>query len=200
MNSATTAILLIGFQNDYFSKNGIIHDALEDDEQVGLVLSNTLKLLDKLSNTKALIIATPTYFSTGYPELKDPVGILKIIKDNGAFVAGSEGANTIDDIEVMSDRIMTLPSKRGLNCFSNTDLQPVLQARGIQDVIIAGAMTSLCIDTAGREAYDLGYRVHILKDCIVARTAFERKFYSDEIMPLYAEVVNSSGIEWTSDC
>jgi nicotinamidase-related amidase len=155
--------------------------------------------MDKLSNTKALIIATPTYFSTGYPELKEPVGILKIIKDNGAFVAGSDGENTRDDIEVMSDRIMTLPSKRGLNCFSNTDLQPVLQANGIQDVIIAVAMTSLCIDTAGREAYDLGYRVHILKDCTDARTAFERKFYTDEIMPPHAEVVNSLDIECVLD-
>ena len=30
MNPSTTAIILIGFQGDYFSTDGILHDLLED--------------------------------------------------------------------------------------------------------------------------------------------------------------------------
>jgi nicotinamidase-related amidase len=67
-------------------------------------------------------------------------------------------------------------------------------------VLIAGAVTSLCIDTAGREAADLGYRVYILKDCTVGRTTFEREYYANEIMPLYAKVVNASDIESALEC
>ena len=67
----------------------------------------------------------------------------------------------------------------------------MLTERGIEHVILAGAVTSLCIDTAGREAMDLGFKVTILNDCIVGRTIFEQDYYLKEIMPLYSNVVDS---------
>lgn len=194
MNRNTTAIILIGFQNDYFSKSGILHGALEDSEQVSRVLASTMDLLHKLDKTEVLMLDTPIIFAENYPELVDPIGILKIIKDNRAFLAGSGGADTLDEIKSMGNRVMTLPGKRGLDCFSNTNVDQVLKDNNIKDVIIAGAVTSLCIDTGGRRAAELGYRVHILEDCTVARTQFEHDFYTKEIMPMYANVWKSSDI------
>ncbi|WP_394391657.1 cysteine hydrolase family protein [Shewanella woodyi] len=195
MNIQNTALLLIGYQNDYFAKDGILHSALENSDQVGTILSNSLKLIKTLLPTDAVIAATPIIFTPDYSELKDPIGILKIIKDNGAFRSNTVGAATIDEVESMSADIITLPGKRGLSCFSNTELHKVLQENKITDVIIAGAVTSLCIDTAGREAADLGYRVTIISDCTVARTTFEQEYYLNEIMPLYANVMSSKDIE-----
>jgi len=60
--------------------------------------------------------------------------------------------------------------------------------------MIAGAITSLCIDTAGREALDLGYKVSILSDCILSRTQFEQRYYLEEIMPLYSTVLSSDQV------
>ncbi|ACA85168.1 cysteine hydrolase family protein [Shewanella woodyi] len=195
MNIQNTALLLIGYQNDYFAKDGILHSALENSDQVGTILSNSLKLIKTLLPTDAVIAATPIIFTPDYSELNDPIGILKIIKDNGAFRSNTVGAATIDEVESMSADIITLPGKRGLSCFSNTELHKVLQENKITDVIIAGAVTSLCIDTAGREAADLGYRVTIISDCTVARTTFEQEYYLNEIMPLYANVMSSKDIE-----
>lgn len=195
MNIQNTALLLIGYQNDYFAKDGILHNALENSDQVGTILSNSLKLIKTLLPTDAVIAATPIIFTPDYSELNDPIGILKIIKDNGAFRSNTVGAATIDEVESMSADIITLPGKRGLSCFSNTELHKVLQENKITDVIIAGAVTSLCIDTAGREAADLGYRVTIISDCTVARTTFEQEYYLNEIMPLYANVMSSKDIE-----
>ncbi len=194
MNIQNTALLLIGFQNDYFAKDGILHSALENSEQVGTILANSLNLIKTLLPTEAVIAATPIIFTPDYSELSDPIGILKIIKDNGAFRSNTVGAATIAEIEALSGNIVTLPGKRGLSCFSNTELHRVLQEHEITNVIIAGAVTSLCIDTAGREAADLGYRVTIISDCTVARTTFEQEYYLNEIMPLYANVMSSKDI------
>lgn len=194
MNTQNTALLLIGFQNDYFAKDGILHSALENSEQVGTILSNTLNLIKTLLPTETVIAATPIIFTPDYSELNDPIGILKIIKDNGAFRSNTVGAETIAEVEDLSGNIVTLPGKRGLSCFSNTELHKVLQEHNITHVIIAGAVTSLCIDTAGREAADLGYRVTIISDCTVARTTFEQEYYLNEIMPLYANVMSSKDI------
>ncbi|MFT5235102.1 MAG: nicotinamidase-related amidase [Shewanella sp.] len=194
MNIQNTALLLIGFQNDYFAKDGILHCALENSEQVGIILANTLNLINALLPTNAIIAATPIIFTPDYSELSNPIGILKIIKDNGAFRANTVGAATIAEVEALSGNIVTLPGKRGLSCFSNTELHRLLQEHKITNVIIAGAVTSLCIDTAGREAADLGYRVTIISDCTVARTTFEQEYYLNEIMPLYANVMSSKDI------
>ncbi|WP_432474045.1 cysteine hydrolase family protein [Amphritea sp. HPY] len=193
MDNKRTAVLLIGYQNDYFSAQGILHGALEDSSQVGAVLDKTLQLIDKCQQADILLASTPIIFTPDYSELNDPIGILKLIKDNGAFRSGQPGAETIPQLQDCQD-LISLPGKRGLNAFSNTRLAELLREQQIEDVIIAGAVTSLCIDTAGREAVDLGFNVTVLSDCTVARTAFEQEYYCNEIMPLYANVRSSQDV------
>ena len=75
MNIQNTALLLIGYQNDYFAKDGILHSALENSDQVGTILSNSLKLIKTLLPNDAVIAATPIIFTPDYSELKDPIRI-----------------------------------------------------------------------------------------------------------------------------
>ena len=76
-----------------------------------------------------------------------------------------------------------------LNAFSNTELGATLEARGIEEVVLAGVVTSICIDSTGRAAAERGYRVSVLEDCTAGRTDFEQEFYCGSIFPLYARVV-----------
>ena len=69
-------------------------------------------------------------------------------------------------------------------------MHQVLQENQIKDVVIAGTITSLCIDSTGRTAKELGYKVSILKDCTLARTGFEQEFYCQEIFPMYGNVIS----------
>ena len=191
MQDAKTALLLIGFQNDYFSKDGLLYGAIENPQVVENVIINTTNLLEALADTEVLIVETPVKFTSDYRELDEPVGILKVIKDAGALIKDTYGSATIERVKKTSADITTLTGKRGLNCFSNTNVDNLLKANNIEHVMIAGAITSLCVDTAGREALDLGYKVSILSDCILSRTQFEEKYYIEEIMPLYSTVISS---------
>ncbi len=191
MLAPKTALLLIGFQNDYFSTDGILHSVFEDPESVKEVVKNTCQLLSQLKQTDVLVVETPIQFTEDYQEIEEPIGILKIIKDHGAFKRDSFGAQTIAPITELGTDITSLPGKRGLNCFSNTNLKNLLNEKQIKNVVIAGAVTSLCIDTAGREALDLGFNVSILDDCILSRTQFEQQYYLQEIMPMYCNLINS---------
>ena len=194
MQEAKTALLLIGFQNDYFSKDGLLNDAFEDPKVVEGVIHKTTNLLRALVDTEVLIVETPVNFTSDYQELDEPVGILKAIKEAGALIKDSYGSATIESVKQASSNIITLAGKRGLNCFSNTKIDSLLKQHNIEHLMIAGAITSLCIDTAGREALDLGYKVSILSDCILSRTQFEQKYYLEEILPLYSTVVSSDEI------
>ncbi|MBN21473.1 MAG: isochorismatase [Bdellovibrionaceae bacterium] len=182
------ALILIGFQNDYFSKDGILHDVIES--EASSVLTHTLNLIDSLVETNTLMISTPIVFTENYEELESPVGILKMIKDSQAFKKGN-GSEIIPEILEYGDRIQNVPGKRGLNAFSNTALDEILKKGDVQEVILAGVVTSICIDSTARSAHEKGYRVVVLKDCTGARTPFEQDFYFENIFPLYANVMNS---------
>jgi nicotinamidase-related amidase len=194
MNPHNTALLLIGFQNDYFSPNGILHGVIEESSKVTNALANTVHLLTALEATPVLLIETPIFFTPGYEELIEPVGILKTIKDVGAFQAGTEGSKTIDELSPFQHRIQQVPGKRGFNAFINTNLNETLKQHQITNIVLAGTVTSVCIDSTGRYAREQGYHVTILADCTSARTVFEQSFYCDNIFPLYANVIDHIGL------
>ncbi|TAD79995.1 MAG: isochorismatase family protein [Oscillatoriales cyanobacterium] len=66
-----------------------------------------------------------------------------------------------------------------------------MQESSIQQVVLAGAVTSVCIDSTGRATHEKGYRVSVLQDCTCARTLFEQAFHLDNVFPLYAHVLSA---------
>lgn len=192
MSSSNTAFLFIGFQNDYFASDGILRPVIEESERTQRVLENSLELIETYKNTQALMIQTPIIFTKDYSELINPVGILKTIIDVKAFNEDSPGSATIPEFQTYGDRILTVAGKRGLNAFSNTSLHQVLKAHNIERVVLSGVVTSICIDSTGRAAHELGYQVTVLSDCTASRTPFEQSFYCDQVFPLYADVITSS--------
>ena len=194
MDAKQTALILIGYQNDYFAKDGILHEVIEGPLGAIGVMANTINLIERIVPTDVLIITTPIIFTPDYGELDDPVGILKTIKEVGAFKAGTKGSETIPEFRQFGDRIIEVPGKRGLNAFSNTDLAGILKGRGITNVVIAGVVTSICIDSTGRAAFERGSKVTILSDCTSGRTMVEQNFYCENIFLLYAEVMDHRGL------
>lgn len=190
MDPQHTALVLIGYQNDYFASDGVLYQIIEESSRVTGTLANTIDLLERLTDAPVLIVSTPIGFTPDYSELIESVGILKTVKELGAFKAGTKGAETIPELRKFGERIVEAPGKRGLNAFSNTDLDQLLQQREITHVVLAGVATSICVDSTGRSAYERGYKVSILSDCTAGRTTFEQDFYCENVFPLYAEVID----------
>jgi nicotinamidase-related amidase len=186
-----TALILIGYQNDYYSTEGILHKFLEDTPSVRASLGRTVQLLEHLAHTGVTIIETPIVFTPDYQELQNPVGILAAIRDAKAFQAGTWGGETVPELAPFRDRILSVPGKRGLNAFMGTHLEEILRARGINDVVLCGSVASICIDSTGRHAAEQGYRVAVVGDCITGRTRVEHEFYNQSVFPLYAEVLTA---------
>ncbi len=194
MNPASTALILVGYQNDYFAKDGILRGVVEDPLGVDRVLEHTLSFIRALAPTEATIISTPIILSPDYRAMASPVGILNTMKEVGAFKEGSIGAENIPGLDEFGDRIMYVSGKVGFNAFSNTTLGDVLSERGIENVLVCGMVTSLCIDSTGRAAYERGYDVTIVSDCSSARTDAEHEFFCENVFPLYGRAATSTEI------
>ncbi|MEO0684121.1 MAG: isochorismatase family cysteine hydrolase [Cyanobacteria bacterium J06649_11] len=189
----TTALILVGYQKDYFDPDGLLYSTVEETFNVTHILQNTYQLIKGLPRSTT-VVATPINFTPDYSELVNPVGVLKRIRDLGALQAGSIGSQPLAELEEFSDEIVVLPGKRGFNAFAHTNLDVILRERNITHVLVAGAITSLCIDSTGRAAHELGYRVSIISDCTAARTNFEQQFYCETVFPAYADVLMSTDV------
>jgi nicotinamidase-related amidase len=55
-------------------------------------------------------------------------------------------------------------AKRRYSAFFGTDLDDRLRAAGIEELVLAGVMTNLCVETTAREAFVRDYRVRVLRD------------------------------------
>ena len=87
-----------------------------------------------------------------------------------------------------------MPGKTGLNAFSNTELLKLIEAEGVEEIIIAGVVTSVCIDSTARYAADKGFDVTVASDCTAGRSTFEQEYYCEQIFPIFATVKTSSEI------
>jgi nicotinamidase-related amidase len=191
MDLNKTAVIFVGYQNDYFKEDGILRAVVEESDRTNNILAKSLSIVDRLKSTDATLIQTPIIFTKDYSELVNPVGILKTIAEVKAFQADAHGAEIIDEFKAHGERIVTIEGKRGLNAFSNTRLDSFLRDHGINRVVMAGAVTSICIDSTGRAAHERGYQVSVLSDCTASRTPFEQEFYCENVFPLYAQVLTA---------
>ena len=185
MSPHKIALLLIGFQKDYFDPDGILYPVVEESHRISGTLEHTIQVIDAILNTSITIVNTPIVFSETYHEIDNPMGILKAIKDAEAFKVGTSGAEILPQIQKYGDRIEIIPGKLGFNAFSNTELKDLLVRKGIERLAIAGCVTSLCVNATALAAKENGFEVTILSDCTSSRTPVEQDMFCKEIFPLF---------------
>ena len=194
MNPRTTALILVGYQNDYFREDGKVHGVFENPTATDDVLANTLTFVRGLLASGATVISTPIVLSPDYRAMASAVGILNTMKELSAFAEGTDGAANIVELDEFGDQIVYVSGKVGFNAFSNTTLEDVLRERGIENVLVCGLVTSLCIDSTGRAAYERGYDVTIVSDCSAGRTDAEHEFFCENVFPLYDRSATSTAL------
>ena len=173
LDPATTALVLIEYQNEFVSEGGVLHNAVAPVMDKTGMLANTIALVDAARAAGVTIMHAPITFAPGYGELsRHPYGILKGVVDGNAFVKGTWGAAIVEDLTPAESDIL-IEGKRGLDTFASTNLDFILRSRGISTVILAGFLTNCCVESTMRSAYENGYRVITLTDCTAATSAEE---------------------------
>ncbi|MAM76456.1 cysteine hydrolase family protein [uncultured Tistrella sp.] len=83
------------------------------------------------------------------------------------FAAGSDGARIHDSVSPAEGEPVVL--KHFPNAFRETGLDVLLREMGVDQVVIAGAMSHMCIDAGARAARDLGFEVTVAHDACATR-------------------------------
>jgi nicotinamidase-related amidase len=187
-----TAVVLIEYQNDFTSEGGALHEAVRDVmEQTGM-LANTRRLTDAARAAGATIVYAPITFAAGYGELSQhPYGILKGVIDSVAFVKGEWGAAIVDALAPQEGDVI-VEGKRGLDTFATTNLDFILRARGIDTIVLGGFLTNCCVESTMRTAYEHGFEVITLVDCVAATSTEAHENAIQYDFPMFSKPMPSS--------
>ncbi len=140
------ALIVIDLQNDYFEGG---RWALSGIEQA---TENAAVALEAARKAGDLVV----HVRHEFPSQEAPF-----------FTPGSDGAQIHPRVSPAADE--TVITKNHVNAFRDTNLHAVLEARGVRQVVVVGAMSHMCIDSATRAASDLGYEVTVLNDACATR-------------------------------
>lgn len=83
------------------------------------------------------------------------------------FRPGTAGAEIHRSVAPLAGEAVV--TKHAVNSFHNTDLKARLDALGVKDLVIVGAMSHMCIEGTTRAAADLGYRCQVIHDACATR-------------------------------
>ena len=82
---------------------------------------------------------------------------------------GSWEARVLDEIAPAQEEMIF--RKTSSNVFVSTNIDYVLRNLGVRSLMIAGIMTDQCVESAVRDACDLGYLVTLVTDACTTSTA-----------------------------
>src|SRR3954452_22309373 len=191
LDPATTAVVLIEYQNEFTSEGGVLHGAVAPVMEKTGMLPKTVALADRARSAGVTVMHAPISFAPGFGELsRHPYGILKGVVDGNAFVKGTWGAAIVDELRP-ADGDIVIEGKRGLDTFASTNLDFILRSKGISTVVLGGFLTNCCVESTMRSAYENGYQVITLNDCVAATSIEEHDNALQYDFPMFSVPVSA---------
>jgi nicotinamidase-related amidase len=81
-------------------------------------------------------------------------------------VDGTWGAEIIDELDKREEDVVI--KKKRFSAFYGTNLEEELRKRGIEEVVLTGVLTNICVLHTAADAAMRGFRVVVPRDCVAA--------------------------------
>ncbi|MEU6134681.1 isochorismatase family cysteine hydrolase [Nocardioides sp. NPDC047086] len=166
LNKSTTAFLACHFENDVVGAEGAFAPFFRAEVERRGVLEVAKRLLDGARSAGARVVYTRVAFQEGHSDLVTNIPLLGVVAQQGSLLDHTAATEIVDEVKPEADDwVVTNPK---VSAFASSDLDERLRASGIDTVVLFGVATNISVESAGRSAGDLGYRVIVVEDACSA--------------------------------
>src|SRR5918998_2947350 len=185
------ALLIIDMQRDFVDPGGFGEALGNDVSQLRKIVPAIARVLEVARATGLAVIHTREGHRpdlSDLPPAKKARGRLATgIGDPGPMgrilVRGEYGHDIVDSLQPLPGEPVV--DKPGKGSFYATDLDAILKARDIKQLVVCGVTTEVCVHTTVREANDRGYDCLVLEDCVAS--------YFPEFQRVALEMIKAQG-------
>ena len=171
VDTSHTALVLIDMQRDFLERGGFGETLGNDVSLLHAAVKPCKAVLDRARRHGLLVIHTReghrpdmrdaprAKVERGAPSLRigapGPMGRI--------LIRGEDGHDIVPELYPIEGEPVV--DKPGKGAFHATDLHAILHNHGIENLIVCGVTTEVCVHTTVREANDRGYRCIVPGDC-----------------------------------
>jgi len=169
---STTALLIIDMQRDFMEPGGFGETLGNDVSQLTRAVQPIAAVLAAAREQGMLVVHTreghlpdlsdapPAKIERGAPSLRigDPGPMGRIL------IRGEAGHDIIPALYPLDSEVVI--DKPGKGAFYATELGDTLEKYGIENLLVCGVTTEVCVNTTVREANDRGFDCLVLEDCV----------------------------------
>lgn len=187
-----TAVVFIEFQNEFCTDGGKLHDAVKENMKSTDMLNNASSLAKDMRAAAVGVFHAPISFAADHSDNPNKnLGILAGCCKDQLFTEGTWNAEICDAMKPEPGDVI-VSGKKGLSAFPGTDLEEQLMAKGIETIALGGFMANCCVESTMREAFDKGFNVVTLTDC-VSTTSLEGYKAATEInYPFFSQPMTAN--------
>ena|ERR1700690_862822 len=171
IDPSRTAVVIIDMQRDFLEPGGFGEALGNDVSRLSAAIRPCMALLEVARARGIFVVHTREGHRpdmTDAPKAKVERGAPKLrIGDPGPMgrilIRGEPGHDIVRELYPRPGEPVV--DKPGKGAFYATDLQLLLQDRGVENLVVCGVTTEVCVHTTVREANDRGYRCIVPADC-----------------------------------
>lgn len=190
LDASKTALLILHCQNELlypegkYSYTGVYKQV----EKHGL-LNKLQKIIAAAHAANVCVIYVNNVFEKGYPELgARTLPILAGCRDVGGMMNDWGGA-VADPIKPTEEDLVII--NKNTSAFSYTNLDQVLRAKEIKQLILTGVATNFVVDSTARYGSELGYDIIVPQDGCVSFTDEMHDFEMKYNLPQFCQEITT---------
>jgi nicotinamidase-related amidase len=128
---------------------------------------------------------------------QEPYGIFGTIKELGAFAAGSWGSEPAEVLDADASDVI-IRGKSTACSFASTSLQDWLDENNTKTLILSGLLSNICVEATMRTAYDRGFNVIVVADCVAALDHEHHRTAMANNWPFFAHITTARDFAWSA--
>ena len=204
VDTASLAVVVVDMQNDFGAPGGMFDRAGIDIRPIQAIVGPIRRVLEAARAAGVPVIYLKMAFK---PDLSDadpdsPTWLKHLPLEAGQPATAPDGTasrvlirdtwntNIVDALEPRPED--TVLYKHRYSGFYGTDLEAILQERGVTRLAVVGATTSVCVDSTVRDAVFRDIHCVVLEDCVAEPIAHDTPRSNHEATLLTLELLFAS--------